>query len=320
VRVAADGSVHVMTGIQNIGQGIETAYAQVTADALGCALSDVNVSWGDTTAIPFGSGTYSSRGAMYAIGAIVAAAATVRERLVQGGAVYLDCTPEEIEIENGVISRRGWDAHCTLRELAYAAYVQPGAEIILAKADGPLLESTNTYRHPQVNWQADTQGRAQVYPSHPGGAAGAWVEVDPSTGRVDVKKIWMVSDHGVVLNPVILTGQTKGAVVQQIGGTLYEWLGYDERGVPLANTLKDYGMPTVWAAPEIEVEHLVTPSPATRIGAKGAGEDGCIATSTVLMGAVENALAPFGVKVMDSTLFPAKVHALIEAARSRRRA
>ncbi|MDH4381501.1 MAG: molybdopterin-dependent oxidoreductase [Gammaproteobacteria bacterium] len=320
VRVAADGSVHVMTGIQNIGQGIETAYAQVTADALGCALSDVNVSWGDTTAIPFGSGTYSSRGAMYAIGAIVAAAATVRERLVQGGAVYLDCAPEEIEIENGVISRRGWDAHCTLRELAYAAYVQPGAEIILTKADGPLLESTNTYRHPQVNWQADTQGRAQVYPSHPGGAAGAWVEVDPSTGRVDVKKIWMVSDHGVVLNPVILTGQTKGAVVQQIGGTLYEWLGYDERGVPLANTLKDYGMPTVWAAPEIEVEHLVTPSPATRIGAKGAGEDGCIATSTVLMGAVENALAPFGVKVMDSTLFPAKVHALIEAARSRSRA
>ena len=74
-------------------------------------------------------------------------------------------------------------------------------------------------------------------------------------------------------------------------------------------------MPTVWAAPEIEVAHLVTPSPATRIGAKGAGEDGCIATSTVLMGAVEDALSPFGVKVMDSTLFPARVHALIEAAR-----
>ncbi len=315
VRVAADGSVHVMTGIQNIGQGIETAYAQVTADALGCALSDVTVSWGDTTAIPFGSGTYSSRGAMYAIGAIVAAAATVRERLVQGGAVLLQCAPEEIEIENGVISRRGWDAQCTLRELAYAAYVLPGAEVVLAKADGPLLESTNTYRHPQVNWQADAMGRAQVYPAHPGGAAGAWVEVDPATGQVEVKKIWMVSDHGVVLNPVILAGQTKGAVVQQIGGTLYEWLGYDAAGVPLANNLKDYGMPTVWAAPEIEVAHLVTPSPATRIGAKGAGEDGCIATSTVLMGAVEDALRPFGVKVMDSTLFPARVHALIEAAR-----
>lgn len=316
VRVAADGSVHVMTGIQNIGQGIETAYAQVAADALGCALSAVSVSWGDTTAIPFGSGTYSSRGAMYAVGAIVAAAATVRERLVQGAAVYLQCPPAEVEIENGVVSRKGWDAQCTLRELAYAAYVQPGAEIILAHADGPLLEATSTYRHPQVNWQADAHGRAQVYPSHPGGAAGAWVAVDIATGQVEVKKIWVVSDHGVILNPLILTGQTKGAVVQQIGGTLYESLGYNAAGVPLANNLKDYGMPTVWAAPDIEVAHLVTPSPATRIGAKGAGEDGCIATSTVLMGAVENALRPFGVKVMDTMLFPARVHALIQQAAS----
>lgn len=314
VRVAADGSVHVMTGIQNIGQGIETAYAQVAADALGCALSDITVSWGDTTAIPFGSGTYSSRGAMYAVGAIVAAAKTVRARLVQGAAVHLQCAPEEIEIERGIVSRRGWDAQCTLRELAYAAYVQPGAEIILANADGPLLEATNTYRHPQVSWKVDALGRAQVYPSHPGGAAGALVEVDPDTGRVDVRKIWMVSDHGVILNPLILAGQTRGAVVQQIGGTLYENLGYAEDGSPLANTMKDYGMPTVWAAPEIELAHLQTPSPATSVGAKGAGEDGCIATSTILMGAVENALAPFGVKVMESTLTPSHVRALVERA------
>jgi carbon-monoxide dehydrogenase large subunit len=316
VRVAADGSVHVMTGIQNIGQGIETAYAQVAADALGCALEDVTVSWGDTTAVPFGSGTYSSRGAMYAVGAIVNAAKVVRERLVQGAAVLLDCAPSEIEIERGIVSRRGWDAHCTLRELAYAAYVQPGAEIILANADAPLLEATNTYRHPQVSWKVDALGRAQVYPSHPGGAAGALVEVDPETGRVEVRKIWMVSDHGVLLNPLIVAGQTRGAVVQQIGGTLYEHLAYDADGHPLSNTLKEYGMPTVWAAPEIELAHLETPSPATSVGAKGAGEDGCIATSTILMGAVEHALEPFGVKVMDSTLTPAHVRALIERAGS----
>ena len=163
-------------------------------------------------------------------------------------------------------------------------------------------------------FRSDAMGRAQVYPSHPGGAAGALVEVDPDTGQVRVEKIWMVSDHGVILNPVILPGQTKGAVVQQVGGTLYECLGYSADGTPLANNLKDYGMPTVWAAPKIEVAHLVTPSPATKIGAKGAGEDGCIATSTVLMGAVENALREFNVKVMDTQLFPAKVRALIDAA------
>lgn len=314
VRVGADGSVHVMTGIQNIGQGIETAYAQVTADTLGCRLSDVSLSWGDTTANPFGSGTFSSRGAMYAVGAIVAAAKRVKARLLAGAAVLLQCPAEELAVEDGVFFRRGWDASCTLKELAYAAYVQPGAEIILAEADAPLLEATDTYRHPQVNWKADEQGRAQFYPSHPGGAEAALVEVDPETGWVDVLKIWMISDHGVVLNPVILSGQTKGAVVQQIGGTLYESLGYDAKGIPLARTLKEYGMPTVWAAPEIEVDHLVTKSPATSVGAKGAGEDGCIATSTVLLAAVEDALRPFGVKVMESPLSPARVYDLIQRA------
>ena len=316
ICIAADGSVHVMTGIQNIGQGIETAYAQVAADALGCKLRDVRLSWGDTTAIPFGSGTYSSRGAMYAVGAIVNAAEVLKARLVSGAAVLLQCPQDELKIENGEIYRPGWDARCTFAELAYAAYVQPGAEIILANADAPLLEATNTYRHPQINWQTDDLGRAQVYPSHPGGAAGALVEVDPATGRVDVLKIWMVSDHGVVLNPVILKGQTMGAIVQQIGGTLYENFHYDSKGIPHSRTLKEYGMPTVWAAPEMEIQHLETPSPATKIGAKGAGEDGCIATSSVLMGAVEDALRPFNVKIMDSTLSPMHVYSLIQRASS----
>ena len=126
----------------------------------------------------------------------------------------------------------------------------------------------------------------------------------------------MVADHGVVLNPLVLDGQIKGGVVQQLGGTIYECFDYDEKGVPLASTLKEYGMPTVWAAPAIEITHMVTPSPSTRVGAKGAGEDGCIATSTALMGAVEDALRPFGVKVMSSPLSPARIRAMIEAAQS----
>jgi aerobic carbon-monoxide dehydrogenase large subunit len=304
-----------MTGIQSIGQGIETAYAQVTADALGCKLEDVRISWGDTTAIPFGSGTYASRGAMYAVGAIVNAAEVLRARVLAGAAVLLQCPQEELKIENGEIFRPGWDARCTFAEVAYGAYFNPGAEIVLANADAPVLESTNTYRHPQVSWKFDELGRAQLYPSHPGGAAAALVEVDIDTGRVDVKKIWMVSDHGVVLNPLILAGQTMGSIVQQVGGALYENFHYNAEGIPQSRTLKEYGMPTVWAAPEMEIAHLETPSPATKIGAKGAGEDGSIATSTVLMGAVEDALRPLAVKVMDSTLSPSHVYHLIQRAR-----
>jgi carbon-monoxide dehydrogenase large subunit len=314
VRVAADGSVLVMTGIQNIGQGIETAYAQVTADLLGCRLGDVSVSWGDTTAIPFGSGTFASRGAMYAVGAIVKAAEKIKPRLLVGAAVLLECSVHELEIKNAIIKSTKRDVSCTLAELAYACYIQPGAEIILTDADAPLLEATGTYRHPQVSWKFDELGRAQFYPSHAGGAAAAMVEVDPETGKIEVLKIWMVADHGVILNPLILSGQIKGGIVQQLGGTLYESFEYDADGIPYAKTMKDYGMPTVWAAPPLHIEHLVTKSPATSIGAKGGGEDGCIATTTVLMGAVEDALRPFGVKVMHGQLSPARVRSLIATA------
>ena len=314
LRIAADGSVHVMTGIQNIGQGIETVYAQVAADLLGCRLSDVSVSWGDTTAIPFGSGTFSSRGAMFAVGAIIDAANRIKPRLLKGAAVLLDHDEAELTLVDSVVKSNDGTKQCSLAELAYACYLQPGAEIILADADAPLLEATGTYRHPQVSWKFDELGRAQFYPSHAGGAEAAMVEVDPSTGKIEVLKIWIVADHGVILNPLILSGQIKGGIVQQLGGTIYESFEYDEHGVPYATTMKEYGMPTIWAAPPIEVAHLETKSPATTVGAKGGGEDGCIATTTALMGAVEDALRPFGVKVMNGQLNPARIRALVAAA------
>ncbi len=317
LRLAADGSVHVLTAIQNIGQGIETAYAQATADALDCDIADVTVSWGDTSAMPMGSGTYASRGAMFAVGAIVQAADTLRARLICGAAVLLECAREELEIANGRVWRHGYDASVSFRDIAQAVYVGVGAEIVLAEADAPVLETTSTFRNPHINWQPDAQGRVQLYPGHATGSQAALVEVDPETGRVEVLDVWVVSDHGVVLNPLLLDGQTRGAVVQQIGGTIYESLAYDEAGVPLARTLKDYGMPTVWTAPDIHIEHLCSPSPVTRTGAKGGGEDGCIATSTVLMAAVEDALRPWGVEVTHSRLDPQTVRGLVAAAEAR---
>lgn len=317
LRLAADGSVHVMTGIQSIGQGIETVYAQVAADILGCEFADVSVSWGDTTATPWGSGTFSSRGAMFAVGAMIDAAEKLNQRIRIGAAVLLQCEADEVSASHGVISNSSNDNTCTFAELAYAAYVQPGAEILLDKADAPLLEALGTYRHPQVNWKPDELGRAQFYPAHANGAEGALVEVDPETGRVEVLKIWMVADHGVVLNPLLMKGQIQGGLVQHIGGTIYENLHYDNQGIPQQSTFKEYGMPTIWAAPEIEIEHMETKSPSTKVGAKGGGEDGCIATTTVLMGAVEDALRPLGVKVMSGPLSPSRVRAMIEAATAR---
>ncbi len=314
IRIQADGSVRVMTGMQNIGQGIETSYAQVVADTLGAPLHNITIAWGDTTASPWGSGTFSSRGAMYAVGAIIDAADKLRARMMIGAAAVMGVARAGISIADGVFRDAHSDKTLSFAALAYACYVQPGSDVVLVGADAPLLEVLGTYRHPQVNWQPDALGRIQVYPAHANGAAGALVEVDIETGRVDVVKIWMVADHGVVLNPLVLAGQIKGGVVQQLGGTLYEMFDYDEHGRPRVSTLKEYGMPTIWAAPPIEIHHLTTPSASTKVGAKGGGEDGCIATSTVLMGAVEDALRPLGVKVMASPLSPSRIRAMIEAA------
>ena len=251
---------------------------------------------------------------MFAVGAIINATEKLLPRIKIGASVILECDPSEVVIKNGTISCPKSEPALSFKDLAFAAYVQPGAEIILADADGPLLEALGVYRHPQVNWKPDDLGRMQFYPAHANGAAGALVEVDIETGKVDVKKIWMVADHGVILNPLILQGQIKGSIVQQLGGTIYENLEYDDEGKPLANTLKEYGMPTVWAAPEIEIDHLVSKSPSTSVGAKGAGEDGSIATSTVLMAAVEDALRVHNVKVMSCPLSPSKVKEMIEKA------
>ena len=314
MRIQSDGSVRVMTGMQNIGQGIETSYAQVVADALGAPFKDVTIAWGDTTSTPWGSGTFSSRGAMFAVGAIGDVADKLRARMLTGAANMFGVERAGIVIDNGVFRHTASARHMSFAELAYACYVQPGSDVVLAGADAPLLEAIGTYRHPQVNWTPDELGRIQVYAGHANGAEGALVEVDVETGRVEVLKIWLVADHGVVLNPLVLAGQIKGGVVQQLGGTLYEVYDYDAQGKPRASTLKDYGMPTVWAAPDIEIHHLTTPSTSTKVGSKGGGEDGCIATSTVLMGAVEDALRPLRVKVMSSPLSPARIRAMIEAA------
>ncbi len=317
VRVNADGSIRAYTGIVSIGQGIETSYAQVVADIVGCRPDQVAVHWGDTEVGPFGSGTYSSRGAMYAVGAFIDAGTRIRNRLMHAAGIMLDLPVGDLTFRHGVVTSRSSNKTCTLKDIAYAAYYQPGAEIVLDGADGNSLEALGSYRHPQVNWKRDELGRAQLYPSHPNGAQGALVEVDVATGQVEIIKMWLISDHGIVLNPMILDGQITGSLVQQIGGTLYEQNLFDEEGRPLTKTLKDYGMPTFWVAPDLDISHHETRSPATSVGAKGAGEDGSVGTTTVLLAAVEDALKPLGVTISASPLTPWNVRRLIEEAAGR---
>lgn len=320
VRVNADGTVRVYTGMTSLGQGIETAYAQVAADRLGCRPDQVRVKFGDTNEGPFGSGTYSSRGAMYSVGAIEIAAAKILPRLKLAASRLLETDIADVQVENGMFSCRANNKTCSFKEVAYSVYFQPGAGIMLAGADSALLEEVGTYLHPDVNWEFDEMGRGQLYPTNPGGAQAAKVEVDTATGRVKILKIWLISDHGTILNPMLLDGQISGSVMQQLGGTLFEEIAYDENGAPSTKLMKDYGMPTIWSTPDLEIDHMSSPIDATATGAKGTGEDGSIATTTTLMLAVEDALRPFGVRVPGSPLTPWRVLQMLDDAKQVREA
>lgn len=316
VRVTPAGRVIVMTGMQHIGQGIETAAAQVAADCVGALPEQVRVVSGDTDAVPYGLGSYSSRGATYGLSAVHEAAGKLRGRIVAAAANLLEVDPAAIVLADGfATTREEPPRQLSLEDIAKAIYFFPGPYAVLPGEPEPTLEAHAVWLNPQVNWEPDAHGRLRIYPAHASGAQGALVEVDVETGQVTVERIWIAHDSGKMIHPRIVEGQVVGGTIQGFGGVMSEQLAYDGEGRFLSRTLADYQIPTFLSAPPVEVLHGEVLSPVTPLGTKGVGEAGCIGTPTVVMAAVENALAPFGVRVSASPLTPERVLAMIEQAR-----
>jgi carbon-monoxide dehydrogenase large subunit len=316
VRITPDGQVMVLTGMQAIGQGMETAMAQITADRLGVRPDDVRIIFGDTNAVPYGLGSYASRGATYGMSAVYQAATQVREKMLKAAANLLEASPEDLEAADGVISLIGAPSRqIPVAEVAKAVYLFPGPYAVLPDEPNPTLEGNFVWTNPNVSWSPDEHGRVRLYPAHGGGAEGAFVEVDIETGEVKVERLWVAHDVGKMINPAIVEAQIVGGMIQGFGGTMLERMPYDADGNMLATTLNDYQLPNALSAPPVEVRHLETPSPITPLGTKGVGEAGCIGTPAVLMAAIEDALSPLGVKVDATPLDPERVLDMIHAAR-----
>jgi len=146
----------------------------------------------------------------------------------------------------------------------------------------------------------------------------AQVEVDPSTGGVKLLRYVVAHDCGRVINPTIVEGQVHGGVAQGVGGALFEEMVYDETGQLVTGSLMDYAVPKADDLPLIETVHLEFPSPRNPLGVKGLGEGGAISPPAAIANAVEDALAPFGVRVTETPLTAARIVALLErAGRSR---
>ena len=295
VTVEASGKVFVATGVGTQGQGHFTVFAQVVADQLGVAVSDVRLVSGDTAEFHWGTGTFASRGAVVAGNAIHAAAVIVRRKVLELASKQLDTPEDELELDGGMVRVADLPRKSiSLAELASLANplrgaVEPGTE--------PGLEAT-AYFGPRYGATAF-------------GAHAMILEIDPETMMIEIKRYVTVEDCGTVLNPLILEGQIHGGVSFGIGNAYYEKLHFDENGQLLNASFADYLIPSATEMPRIEVGHMETRSPLNELGTKGVGEAGTIPVPALFAQAIENALADRELEILESPLSPNRLYELL---------
>jgi carbon-monoxide dehydrogenase large subunit len=287
VAADPDGTVTARCGTVSGGQGHETTFGTLVADLLGIDSARVRVIEGDTDEVPEGIGSFASRSAQLG-GAALHAAATAFVTLARRRAAALwDVPVEDVDWSGGELSSG------------------PGVHIGL----GDLVSATGELR-------ADERFESDA--AFPFGAYAAVVEVDPELGTVRVLRLVAVDDYGTVLNPMVVVGQTRGSIVQGLGQVFYEGVPFDADGVPaLDNGLLDYLLPTISEVPPLVLAETHTPTPTTPLGAKGAGEAGCIGVPPAVVNAVADALGVTDPDLLTMPLTPDVVwRAAREAARS----
>ncbi|MGD0024938.1 MAG: xanthine dehydrogenase family protein molybdopterin-binding subunit [Xanthobacteraceae bacterium] len=284
LALESDGSISIFVGSSSVGQGIETVFAQIAADALEVPMDRIkSVFHGSTDYLEEGFGSYSSRSVVMGGSAIVAAAGRLREAIREAAAQRLHCAANEIAIDHGMAVGPG-RASIDVREFAGLS------------ADGSYSSNKRTYSY---------------------GAHAAYVVVDPKTGQVELIDYVAVEDVGRIINPLTLHGQCVGAIVQGLGGALLEHFIYDENGQLLTGSFADYLMPTASDFPAIRAVALeLKPSPNNPLGAKGAGEGGIIPVGGVIANAVAAALNSLGVEPRELPLSPPRVWQMIQTASS----
>jgi carbon-monoxide dehydrogenase large subunit len=291
VRVEPSGAVTALVGVTDQGQGTHTALAQIVADELGVDLDAVTVRSGDTAMVPYGGGTWASRGMPIGGSATLLAARALGGRIRRLAAAVLEAHADDIELAGGRAAVRGSPHHGVgLSELARTVYFRSNE----LRGVEPSLEETVHYANPAA-W------------TFTNGAHLAVVEIDVETGRVHVLRYVAVDDCGRLVNPALAGGQVMGGIVQGLGGALWEHCAYDDAGQLTTATLMDYAVPTAADLPPIEIHHLETPAPGLAGGFKGAGEAGTTGAPAAALNAVNDALAPFGAVITDQPITPERV-------------
>ena len=295
VAIERDGAVVVRTGSTSHGQGHETTFAQIAADALEIDPERVRVESGDTASVPEGVGSFASRSVTVGGSAVLLAARAVRDKATRVAACVLGASPEEVVWRDGTASAAG--VELSLAEIA-------------ATSDDPAnLEPDEP---PGLSEQTRFTLPGPVFPF---GAYAAAIEIDPATGMLTVERVVAVDDVGRLVNPLLAEGQVIGSTVMGIGQAIYEEMVHDDTGQPLTANLTAYGIPGATEVPPIESGFLETPSPFNPLGAKGVGESGSIAMPAAIANAVADALGPLGISHLDPPYTPEKLWRAIREAR-----
>jgi carbon-monoxide dehydrogenase large subunit len=295
VALQPDGHVVVTTAQAPHGQGHETTLAQVAADEMGVPFEHVRVVHGDTRQTPFSViGTGGSRSATWATGAVLMSTRKLKEQVLAIAAGMLEISPEDLEILDGVVTPKGVPHKALpLAQIAMKAMMDPSS----------LPPDTNDGR---LEGHERFTGEGITGSGWSGGTHACTVEVDVTTGGVKILRYVVVEDCGRVINPAVVDGQVCGGVAQGIGAVLYEQATYDDHANYLTSTFMDYLLPTSAEIPHIEIHHLET-DPDGEVGFRGVGEGGAVVAPATLTNAVDDALQPFGARVSDQYLPPAKV-------------
>jgi len=289
VRFEPNGSVTIVTGTLDYGQGHATPFAQVLSEKLGIPFDRIRLVQGDSDQLLAGGGTGGSRSMMNSGGAIVEAAAKVVEQGKVIASHVLEAAVADIEFADGRFTVAGTDRAIGVMELAEK--LRAGAKL---PPDSPQ----------SLDVSHVSNGQPSAFPN---GCHVAEVEVDPQTGIIEVVKYTSVNDFGTVINPMLVEGQIHGGVLQGIGQAMLERTVYDTDGQFLTGSYMDYCLPRAVDAPPFETAHHPVPAKTNPLGVKGCGEAGCAGALTSVMNAIADALSEYGIRHIDMPATPERV-------------
>jgi carbon-monoxide dehydrogenase large subunit len=298
IRFEAEGTVTILTGTLDYGQGHAAPFAQVLSETLGIPFERIRLVQGDSDELIAGGGTGGSRSMMNSGAAIVEASAKVIEQGKTIASHVLEAAVSDIEFAQGRFVVAGTDRAIGIMELA--AQLRSGLKL-----------------PDDVPSSLDVKHVSDGVPSaFPNGCHVAEVEIDPETGVVEVVKYSSVNDFGTVINPMLVEGQVHGGIVQGIGQAMLEQTVYDADGQLLTGSYMDYALPRATDAPAFTTAHHPVPAKTNPLGVKGCGEAGCAGGLASVMNAIVDALSEYGIRHIDMPATPQRVWQAIRDARA----